>query len=458
MISGGQGAGNLVRIGHMGPVGPLAAPGRRPGRRRADARRSRRPGRDRRRRRGRPGRALAGETGHRVTDCGRAPAPGYADVTIERDVECRLSVTATPLRADVYRPADESDASRPADADAVRQDDGRRQLGLRAPRLVREPRVRRRHPGRARPTRLRRRVHARSSHESDDGYDSVEWAAGLRGSNGKVGMYGFSYPGATQLLAAVSQPPSLAAIAPGFTSSQFYDGWTYSGGAFSLASMRPGRASSRSIRARRRGDEEAHAALLGALGAAPSLFWQLPLRDYLPLLQTPRTVLPRLARALELRRLLARDSDRRGLLAHHRARPPHRRLVRHLPRRHGRELPRHRPGAAEAADGAVAALAVAGDQGGAARGRRRERGRRLAPPLLRRGVEGRGERRLRRTGPRLVMRRGLAGRRTTGRPRARPRPRTTSTPTGARTPPTATGACRPTHRRPSRPTSTCTTR
>ena len=37
-------------------------------------------------------------------------------------------------------------------------------------------------------------------HEMTDGYDSVEWAAGLSGSSGKVGMYGFSYVGATQLL------------------------------------------------------------------------------------------------------------------------------------------------------------------------------------------------------------------------------------------------------------------
>src|SRR5215207_7209128 len=31
--------------------------------------------------------------------------------------------------------------------------------------------------------------------ERRDGYDSVEWAAGLPGSNGKVGMYGASYVG-----------------------------------------------------------------------------------------------------------------------------------------------------------------------------------------------------------------------------------------------------------------------
>ncbi len=47
--------------------------------------------------------------------------------------------------------------------------------------------------------------------EMQDGYDSVEWAASLPGSNGKVGMYGFSYVGATQWLAAVM----LAAFASG---------------------------------------------------------------------------------------------------------------------------------------------------------------------------------------------------------------------------------------------------
>ena len=35
-------------------------------------------------------------------------------------------------------------------------------------------------------------------HESDDGYDTVEWAAALPYSNGKVGMWGGSYVGATQ--------------------------------------------------------------------------------------------------------------------------------------------------------------------------------------------------------------------------------------------------------------------
>ena len=51
-------------------------------------------------------------------------------------------------------------------------------------------------------------------HEQADGYDTVEWAAALPYSNGKVGMMGASYVGATQMLAAIAQPPHLAANRP----------------------------------------------------------------------------------------------------------------------------------------------------------------------------------------------------------------------------------------------------
>ena len=67
--------------------------------------------------------------------------------------------------------------------------------------------------------------------EIDDGYDTVEWCAAQPWSTGKVGMYGRSYVGATQWLAAMSRPPSLAAIAPGITASDYHEGWTYQGGA-----------------------------------------------------------------------------------------------------------------------------------------------------------------------------------------------------------------------------------
>ena len=51
-------------------------------------------------------------------------------------------------------------------------------------------------------------------YESQDGYDTVEWAAKLPYADGKVGMFGGSYVGATQMLAAISLPPHLVAIQP----------------------------------------------------------------------------------------------------------------------------------------------------------------------------------------------------------------------------------------------------
>jgi len=69
-------------------------------------------------------------------------------------------------------------------------------------------------------------------HESNDGYDAIEWAAALPSANGKVGMTGGSYVGATQMLAAIAHPPHLAGICPVVTASNYHDNWTYQGGAF----------------------------------------------------------------------------------------------------------------------------------------------------------------------------------------------------------------------------------
>ncbi len=69
-------------------------------------------------------------------------------------------------------------------------------------------------------------------HEIDDGFDTVEWAAALPHANGKVGMFGGSYVGATQMLAAVGHPPHLAGICPVVTASNYHENWTYQGGAF----------------------------------------------------------------------------------------------------------------------------------------------------------------------------------------------------------------------------------
>ena len=70
------------------------------------------------------------------------------------------------------------------------------------------------------------------THESADGYDTVEWAAALPYANGKVGMFGSSYQGTTQFQAAVAHPPHLAGLFPGETGSDYHDGWIYQGGAF----------------------------------------------------------------------------------------------------------------------------------------------------------------------------------------------------------------------------------
>jgi putative CocE/NonD family hydrolase len=67
--------------------------------------------------------------------------------------------------------------------------------------------------------------------ESQDGYDTVEWAAALPYSNGQVGMFGGSYVGATQMLASIAKPPHLISIFPYVTASEYYEGWTYQSGA-----------------------------------------------------------------------------------------------------------------------------------------------------------------------------------------------------------------------------------
>jgi putative CocE/NonD family hydrolase len=70
--------------------------------------------------------------------------------------------------------------------------------------------------------------------EARDGYDTIEHLARQPWTDGKVGMFGASYMGVTQWLAATQNPPSLKAIAPSITASDYHDGWTYQGGAFAL--------------------------------------------------------------------------------------------------------------------------------------------------------------------------------------------------------------------------------
>src|SRR6266542_1385278 len=71
-------------------------------------------------------------------------------------------------------------------------------------------------------------------HEATDGADTVAWAAEQPWSNGRVGMYGFSYLGISQLLTAAEQPDALRAIAPALAPSHMREGWLFNGGAFAL--------------------------------------------------------------------------------------------------------------------------------------------------------------------------------------------------------------------------------
>ncbi|SIS49204.1 CocE/NonD family hydrolase [Salimicrobium flavidum] len=71
-------------------------------------------------------------------------------------------------------------------------------------------------------------------HEAEDGYDSVEWAADLPYSNGKVGMFGLSYYGFTQVYAAKEQPPSLKATFPAFTGNDVSRGMSSKPGKLDL--------------------------------------------------------------------------------------------------------------------------------------------------------------------------------------------------------------------------------
>jgi uncharacterized protein len=75
--------------------------------------------------------------------------------------------------------------------------------------------------------------------EAEDGAATLEWAADLAGSSGKVGTYGFSYQGITQFLAmagakrAGTKRPD--AIAPAMAAWTVRDDWAYEGEALQLS-------------------------------------------------------------------------------------------------------------------------------------------------------------------------------------------------------------------------------
>lgn len=152
-------------------------------------------------------------------------------VTVQFDVPARMRDGVT-LMADVYRPAgdgpwptlltrtpyDKSSTTEAATLDPIQAARG----GFMV--VVQDTRGRLTSEGEWKPL----------WHEREDGYDTVEWAASLPGSSGKVGMYGESYCGNTQWMAAIERPPSLSAISPALTWCDPRDGLLARGGAIEL--------------------------------------------------------------------------------------------------------------------------------------------------------------------------------------------------------------------------------
>jgi uncharacterized protein len=154
-----------------------------------------------------------------------AAAAQSENVVVEHDVPAKMR-DGIVLKADIYRP--KADGKYPVLLERTPYDKTyERTFGMKAAArgyvfVVQDVRGRFTSEGEWYPFR----------HESHDGYDTVEWAAALPQSNGKVGMYGGSYVGATQMLAAIASPPHLAGIAPYVTASNYHDNWTYQGGVF----------------------------------------------------------------------------------------------------------------------------------------------------------------------------------------------------------------------------------
>src|SRR5919107_1468020 len=166
--------------------------------------------------------------------------PGLPEVTVQRNVPCRMRDGVT-LYADVYRPAGEGSF----------------------------------------PVILMRLPYDKT--EAEDGYDTIEWAAHLPGANGRVGMYGFSYAGTTQLMPATLRPPSLVTVCPALTAAQYYEGWTYNQGAPALAFTMSWAVNLAGMEARRAKDDEAMASLQAAYANSQGWNWYLPLAEFPPL-------------------------------------------------------------------------------------------------------------------------------------------------------------------------------
>ena len=113
-------------------------------------------------------------------------------------------------------------------------------------------------------------------HERSDGVATIEWLRTRPECDGRIGMYGFSYQGMTQFLAATAQPEGLVTIAPGMAAYDLYHGWFYHNGALRLApslgwGLQLLKADARRLKLREASDrlEQAWADLRNQFGALP---------------------------------------------------------------------------------------------------------------------------------------------------------------------------------------------
>lgn len=105
--------------------------------------------------------------------------------------------------------------------------------------------------------------------DAQDGAESIAWAAALPGSNGRVGMYGFSYQGYNQFMAASLAGPALQALAPAMAPWDPREGWSHSQGAFRLQSSLGWALQLAAETARHAGDVDAYAEIARAAKALP---------------------------------------------------------------------------------------------------------------------------------------------------------------------------------------------
>lgn len=119
--------------------------------------------------------------------------------------------------------------------------------------------------------------------EREDGIETIDWAASLPKSDGRVCMYGFSYQAYTQLAVLQRIPPALKAIAPHMTAADLYRGWFYKAGILRLATTVSWANQMLREDAWRTGSTDTALALEKSYAANGSLLGYLPLNQVDPL-------------------------------------------------------------------------------------------------------------------------------------------------------------------------------